>query len=244
MPIPLVVVCSGLPRSGSTWSFSVCRLLLQALCGGENVECGYHEGANADRYVRRIRRSSKAHLIKLHFPTAAMIRFVSEKRARNVYTMRNPLAALSSYREKFGGTIEDIATRMRRSLTAADRWNADGGTLRVEFDDIVNQPRQQILGISKYLGFGGVSEELLESIDHETCLQTVRQRTALIADNPGEWKQFNGSLYDPTTLYHANHAPKADRRAWQDELSDAEQSVARSILGPWVAPYGIQPEGA
>jgi hypothetical protein len=172
-----------------------------------------------------------------------MIRFVSEKRVRNVYTMRNPLAAVASYREKFGGTVEDIATRMRQSLTAADRWSADGGTLRVEFDDIVNQPRQQILRIAMYLGFTGVSEELLGSIDDETCLQTVRQRTALMADNPGEWKQFNGSSYDPTTLYHANHAPKADRRAWQDELSDAEQAVARAILGPWLASYGIQPEG-
>ncbi len=243
MPIPFVVLCSGLPRSGSTWSFSVCRLLLQALYGGGNVECGYHEGANADRYVRRICKSSKAYLIKLHFPTAAMIRFVIEKRVRNVYTVRHPLAAVASYREKFGGTVEDIATRMRQSLTAADRWSADGGTLRVEFDDIVNQPRQQILRIAMYLGFTGVSEELLGSIDDETCLQTVRQRTALMADNPGEWKQFNGSSYDPTTLYHANHAPKADRRAWQDELSDAEQAVARAILGPWLASYGIQPEG-
>ena len=172
-----------------------------------------------------------------------MIRFVSEKRVRNVYTMRNPLAAMASYREKFGGTIEDIATRMRQSLTAADRWNADGGTLSVDFDDILNQPRKQILRIAIYLGFAGISEELLESVDHETCLQTVRRRTALMADNPGEWKQFNGSLYDPTTLYHANHAPKADRRAWQVELSDAEQAIARSILGPWLAPYGIPPEG-
>jgi len=103
-----------------------------------------------------------------------MICYVSEKRVRNVYTVRHPLAALASYREKFGGTIEDIATRMRQSLTVADRWNADGGTLRIDFDDIVNQPRKQILGIAMYLGFAGVSEELLESVDHETCLQTVR----------------------------------------------------------------------
>ena len=57
-----------------------------------------------------------------------------------------------------------------------------------------------------------------------------------------ELKQYNGSLYDPQTLYHSNHAPKADLRAWKDELSDAEQAVARSILGPWLEPYRIHPE--
>ena len=171
-----------------------------------------------------------------------MIRFVLEGRARNIYTMRHPLAAVASYREQFGGSVEDIATRMRQSLTTADRWTADRGTLRIEFEDIVNHTRGQIRRIAVHLGVGDVSEELVDSIDHQTCLQTVRRRTAQIADNPADLKQYNGSLYDPQTLYHSNHAPKADLRAWKDELSDAEQAVARSILGPWLEPYRIHPE--
>jgi hypothetical protein len=46
-----VVLCAGMPRSGSTWSYNVCRLLLEHCYGPDRVTSGYFEGRGADEQI-------------------------------------------------------------------------------------------------------------------------------------------------------------------------------------------------
>lgn len=240
---PLVVLCSGMPRSGSTWSYNVCRLLLEAVLRAESFECGYHEGSQADEYLMRIQNSAKAHLVKLHYPGPTVIRWVNEGRVKNIFTIRHPLDALASFKEKFGDPVATAAKRLRRSLEAGDVWRRESATLFVEFAEIMGNARQQIRRIAAYLDFD-VSDELVERIHQETCLETVRKITQRMADTPQELVRAGNSLYDPRTQYHLGHAPKAENRDWQTELTPEEQLAAQDILGPWLAPRTVRPRSS
>lgn len=230
-----VVICSGMPRSGSTWSYNVCRLLLEAKYGACNVDCGYHEGPAGDQHVRlALNDSAQPHLIKLHYPGPEVDRQIRENRVKNIYTSRHPLAALASFKEKFKNSPAEIAKRLRCSLEAADRWKAESTTLFIDFDEILDAPRDLIRRIANYLGHSPISEELVEKIDKETCLDHVRQLTTAMAAGNAQLVRDGNDVFDPRTQYHLNHAPKGRERNWRAELTGAELKIAEDLLGPWL----------
>ena len=153
---------------------------------------------------------------------------------RNVCTVRNPLTAVASFREMFGGNIEQIAKRIRHSLQAADTWRHESeNTLFIHFDELTSQSREQVERLSEFLGLQ-LSEEQLDAVEAETNLNAVRRKTADLAANAENLKREGQSRYDPGTHYHLGHAKKASSRRWQEELTPEEQEIACDILHPWL----------
>jgi hypothetical protein len=237
---PPVVLCSGMPRSGSTWSYNVCRLLLESAWG--TVRSGYHEGKVGDDYLSRAVESNggdaaatnTAHVVKLHYPGPAALRLVREGRVRNVYTLRHPLDALASFREKFSEPLATAARRLRTSLDAARTWRERSDTLFVHFRDILAAPHGQIRRVAAYLG-QEADDELIERIHAQTSVEAVREKTAQMAKAPQGLTQSNGWRFDPLTQYHVGHILKAGERDGRTELTEPEQAQAAEILGPWLS---------
>ena len=235
MPLPKTLVfCSGMPRSGSTWSYNVCRLLLTETFGEENVERVYREAADAERYLTQINGSQKVHLLKLHYPGQTAMQFVTEGKAKNIYTLRDPLDALASFKEVFGDPVQSAAKRIRHSLEAADRFRRESDTLFVSFDQILGSPQDQIERLARYLGVS-IDDDAVSRLHGATSLGKVKEITQTMGSQPNtKLLRAGKSLYDPETLYHVQHATKADTRDWHAELTEEEVSAAHDILGPWI----------
>ena len=63
------IFCSGMPRSGSTWSYNVCRYLLKALRPEQSLVAGFFgEGPAAEDYVDEHQSLDDILLIKFHHP--------------------------------------------------------------------------------------------------------------------------------------------------------------------------------
>ena len=116
-----------MPRSGSTWSYTVCRMLLAKHYGADAVEAVYREGQNADDYATTLNGSAKAHVVNLHYPGPTAMQLVADKQALNVYTLRDPFDAIASFKEVFGESVRSAAQRVKRSLVAAERFHREIG---------------------------------------------------------------------------------------------------------------------
>ena len=99
----IVVTCTGMPRSGSTWSYNVARRLLEHARGSENVAAQYREGMEGDQAVQEAIGAEKHQIIKLHYPQRHTMNAIRDGRVRNICTTRDPMMAVASFREMFGG---------------------------------------------------------------------------------------------------------------------------------------------
>lgn len=231
-----IVTCTGLPRSGSTWAYNVVRLMLLNCFGRDEVHATYQEGPAGDQAIRDALVDERHTLLKLHYPEDGVMEAVQDGIVRNVYTRRHPLAALASFREKFGGRIADIANRLRTSLEAADEWSKQGDhTLFITFEDLVATPDQQLRRIAAFLELD-IGQDVETSILEETSFDSVQRITKLLeADkSSGKLQVAGDSFFDPETQYHLNHATRSTTRDWQAELSPDDVAVASEILANWI----------
>ncbi len=119
---PRIVTCTGMPRSGSTWSYNVVRQLLESVDGKQNVTAQYREGAGGDEAIENALAASAHQVIKLHYPQQLTMNAIRNGGVWNIYTFRDPVTALASFREMFGGDIASAARRIDISLLAAEEW--------------------------------------------------------------------------------------------------------------------------
>ena len=243
--MPRFVFCSGMPRSGSTWSFNVCRRLLHNAAGAERVFADYvGEGKKLDEHINRNGELQKIQIIKFHYPSQRIVNLVADDVAKNVFTIRHPLDAIASAKDVLRLPFDVALHKIKRSLEAFDVWREKSSSLFVYFDDIMADSKRQTRRVADYLGLTA-DDAVIERIAEETSFERARATAEKLASMPKErlaWR--DGFYYDAETLYHIGHAPKGTARDWRTELSADEQRVAKAELAPWLASWFARGEHA
>jgi hypothetical protein len=203
----MIVLCTGIIRSGSTWSFNVARLLLARRSAAVRGEFS--------NKIRTAVRSADAgvehHVIKAHEPDRFGRRLITEGRCRTICTYRDPLECIASGIEAFGGTLEDMVALTRRHMEFLKLQHTAGGVHFVWYDDIVERPNERIRGIADYLGQpiddAGV-REIARSMDRDSVARLVKD----LPTPPPDGKSRQQS-WDPETLFHPGHIRERPRTA-------------------------------
>ena len=80
--------CSGLKRSGSTWSFNVSRILLNTRLG--NIHAGYvGEGEAVDSFLSNAPKGEPI-LLKFHYPTLNTIGIEERTSKESLHRQKSP----------------------------------------------------------------------------------------------------------------------------------------------------------
>ncbi|NET62207.1 MAG: sulfotransferase domain-containing protein [Symploca sp. SIO2E6] len=230
-----------MPRSASTWSFNVCRLILKAT--SKPYTSGYvGEGQAVDDYIQATSSSNKDILLKTHTPGNFALRMIQSQRAKNIYTYRDPRDVLCS-RLSFEQITYDLAlTGTFGNLTMLDWYQQNGDTLFIGFDQITSNPITEIRKIANYLEVD-LNESTYENICEETSLENNLKIAKSIKKITSEQVFQAGShTIDRTTLLHTNHIAQAKTGRWQEELSPEQQLIAHSLLKPWLLKLNYENE--
>lgn len=231
-PRSLIVTCTGMPRSGSTWAYNVIRRLLEIGKGKNNrISASYRENLAGDSALSAALQSSESTVLKMHYPGPVTMRAIQSGLVRNIYTYRDPLASIASFREMFGGTVSHAAEQIVRSIRNADIWRKHSGTtLFIDYRELMADSRAQIRRIAFFLDLN-VTEEDIAAVESQTNLAAVRRHTSeMIPKERVTLHRAGKSRYDPQTQYHVGHANKAESRNWRVELSSDEQVEALRVL--------------
>jgi hypothetical protein len=190
----MMVFCTGIPRSGSTWSYNVCLRLITAAFPHSRIKGAYSEQigvfldaerANADHFV-----------IKCHSVDDAGRKSIESHRAKLVCTYRDPKEAIASGIEVFGHSFDVMLDSVWRGYEFMDYQRRYGDVVFVKYDDMISDTRACIRKIARHLCIE-IDDIITEEIDHK-CSRAAMEAIAKAVER----FELNDIYMDETYAFH------------------------------------------
>ena len=228
----MIVLCTGMIRSGSTWSFNVCKNIMQRNGSlfseyNESVESIFKErGNNFDNI-----------LIKCHGADEFGRLLIKHSCVKLVYTYRQPMEAIISGMQVFDKSFEEQLGSIKKSLEFM-LYQKKYGAHIIHYDEIANNSLDTIRKISDYLGYVLELDEVL-LINSKLSKENLKKFTDQISKNDKNVIDAGYTFYDKDTLLHRKHIRGEKSKNWKDILTQKQIEFAISSLKPYVDDSGL-----
>jgi Sulfotransferase domain len=233
----MIVLCNGMPRSASTWSFNVCRLLLKDLRPDATLYGRYHE--NLAEVIDPLCGSYDHVVLKCHTLDQRGRELCRSGVARAIYTHRDPFDAIHSAMVMFRHTFDDALESIRRSLELYEFHRSTGEAHIVSYDAIVRKPQKAIADVAAYLDLDA-APEVIGRVAVETSVEAMKEIARQVG---GERRGIRTprSIYDPETQVHRDHIRDGRTGHARHYLSPDQLRRAEEVLAPYER-HTSQPE--
>lgn len=197
----MIVICNGMPRSASTWSFNVATALLhrsQPLC---EVHGGYDE--NTARFLESIPSTATHAVVKCHELDVHGSALAQSGVGKVIYTWRDPADATVSAMRMFGYDFERSLAVIDSSLELYSFHRRWGGALILDYERIVSASIESVGRIAAFLGLDD-RPDTVRAVAEQTSLESVKKNAESLTDD-APLVRHSGLEYDPDTLLHPGH---------------------------------------
>jgi hypothetical protein len=191
------IICDGMQRSGSTWSYHVARGLLLRCRPGEEIHCSYLE--DVAEFIASAPASARHTLLKTHLLDPTGKALARSGAARFIYTWRNLPDVTASFLAIFGGDFEHAFLAITNSLVIYRFHVRERNALLLGYDEIMHSPREAIARVAAYLGLEPAESDIA-ALAHEQSLPEVRRRL--------EQGETSHDPHAPETMLHPHHIQK------------------------------------
>lgn len=199
----MVVLCNGMLRSGSTWSFNVALELVKSYQPERKIFGFYNDNPAVLFAATRPRFSNL--VIKSHTPDPSTYELCRTGAIKAIYTWRDPYDVIVSAMRMFGDSAEHWMAVLRNSLRLWSFHRAAGSACIVSYESIVHAPLASLNAIAAYLGIH-IEPEEAHRIAQATSLEQVKGFSQQITDLAQERVvRKDGYVFDRRTLLHQNH---------------------------------------
>jgi hypothetical protein len=221
----MLVICNGMPRSASTWSFNVVIALLRSSGPSDEVYSGYDE--DIARFLESIPTTAAHAVLKCHQLDPSG-RASARSDAKTIYTWRDPADAVVSCMRMFGYAFDDSLAAIDSSLELYHLHRQAGATLILEYGQIVSSSIDAVQRIATFLGLEA-HPDTVRAVTEQTSLDSVRRQ--LLSPTADALVRHSGLEYDPETLLHRKHVRDGSvgygRRALTSEQSERVDALLR-----------------
>lgn len=227
----MIILCTGMPRSGSTWSYNVCKTILQAAFPGSSLWTGYCE--EVGRVVEDHRQDTDHLLIKCHnLADAGSRHYIERNQPKLVYTYRDPRSAVASGMVVFGHSFEHMVALVLGSLQFMDYQMNVANPLLISYGELSTASMATIRRILRYLGIE-IADDAIREIGRR-CGRREMTRIAAQIDSldPHEVQRDGQYVMHRPTLIHRNHL-REEGAAWHGVLSDAQARHVIEVTRRW-----------
>jgi hypothetical protein len=163
----MLVICNGMPRSASTWSFAVVIELLRRYNPQEEVQGNYD--TNVGHFLETASATASHLVLKSHVLDEVGRTLSRVKAARVIYTWRDPLDAVASAMDMFGYGFEHSFALVRDSLELLRFHRYAGNAAILSYKQIVNRPIVATELIASCLGLCD-QPDIVRQVAEETSL--------------------------------------------------------------------------
>jgi hypothetical protein len=222
----VLILCTGMIRSASTWSFNVVKQLI-----ARNPEPMTMVGGYADAIERAMLEHGGGadHLVlKCHNPDALGRAMIKQRLCRTIYTFREPLDVVVSAHSATDDHIEATTERIRASLDLLCFQIEAGGVRCLWYDDIVARPRDCVQAIADYLGLG-LPAPAVDEVAERLSRDNVRRLIKAQAKSAPQTDRGD-TQWDSGTLFHDHHI-RDNPIDPAHVLSDAQVAAIAEQLG-------------
>lgn len=216
----MLVFCNGMPRSASTWSFNVCRLLFRELRPRDSLCARYHE--NVAEVVDPLLNAYDHVVLKCHTLDERGRSLCRTQQAHSIYTHRDPHDAICSAMAMFGHSFESALDSIQRSLELCEFLRSTGQVCIVAYDTIRAAPHAAILSVARFLGLQPDAESLARIVEGTSvsALKAIADRVSLETGGV----RTPRSMYDPETHIHRRHIQNGGTGYGKAMLADHQRS--------------------
>ena len=223
----MLVLCNGMARSASTWSFVVTKALIERCFPGEEVLSGY-----TDAPVQLLRTAGprvRHVVIKCHFLTPLGHTLARTHAAKVVFTIRDVGDAVVSAMSTFRVTFEEALDTIKAGLEYRTVHNETGNAVILEYQEIVANPRHAVRRIGEYLVDSRLTAEIVDEVAAVTSFDSMRRRVEEIGANP----ELPDGV-DPDTRLHRNHMGDGRSGKGRELLSAAQLECIEALTREYV----------
>ena len=169
----MLVICNGMPRSASTWSFAVVLELLRRCHPGALIHSGYDE--NIERFLDSMPPAPPTRSSSATSWTIAARALSASGSARLIYTWRDPADAVVSCMRMFSHDF-DTALRAVSASLELHRFHVRGGAaLVIPYDQLLAEPEATVSRIASFLSLGP-SRQIVSAVVEATSIERMRER--------------------------------------------------------------------
>ena len=232
----MTIICAGMMRSASTWSFNACLEILRA-AGRRPI--GQHSTSFHNSCPNRAGVSADF-VFKSHRVDATAIAMLSNGEAKAVCTHRDPLDAIVSGMSFLDLTFEQMLERLDESIRTMDRIRTQGDpVLFLAYEEIMDDVTTQLLKLAEFLKTPLTISEI-SKVAARTSLQRMKDLSdnfdtlgsQRIVPHPGPW------AYDRETLLHPGHVQDAETGKGKERLTAAQKRIVYERVGEPLSELG------
>jgi len=243
-----IFICDGVIRSGSTWSYNVCRLLgqIRAKRRGEPFGIACLGENSLDQFLQvEATLGSGSAVIKAHELGPFALQSIRGGRVKAVCTYRDPRDCVASDLVFWAGGFEASLQRVARSFDCLMRSYQDSErTLFVRYEEMIEDPPGEIAKIAEHLEIP-VDRKIVDWIDGQTNIEFSRTICGQLASRPAEQVDVgrNNHRRDRVTLLHDNHIGSARPGRWRRDLTPQQGQLLSELFGGCLQTLGYGTAG-
>lgn len=240
----MIVVCCGMPRSGSTLQFNVVWQVAEAAGTGGRVD--WRIGSDWERrgeHLAAMAEDERLHVLKMHALPDVLRRLAETSGGvRFVYVHRDIRDVVASLRIKFGYGIPKAIRRLGESV-ALEGWLAvrpEGEVLVQDYALLLTALPEAVREVADFLGARlpeaevariagalGIDRAYVRSRARKVAFEGVRRRLNFLLGR--------GAVFaDRELMLHPEHVSehRGQIGIWRERLSPPEIEAIEEALGP------------
>ena len=224
----MVVLCDGMIRSGSTWSFNVAMELVR-LCQPNRKVFGFYNENPA--VLLASARPRFSHLvIKSHKLDPSAYELCHAGTIKAIYTWRDPYDVIVSCMRMWGHSVDHWTGALRNALRVWSFHRATGSGCIVSYESIIKSPVAIVNNIASYLELQIEPDQACQ-IAKTTSLEHLKSVGQQIDDlEESRLIRTDSHVYDRQTLLHRNHIVDGGIGYGAELLDSGDLAVIDALL--------------
>ncbi len=237
----MLIICCGMPRSGSTWQYQIVSGLVEKFRVGRRI--GF---LPAEVYLKSTHATTKTQeflVLKCHDYHPYFGQLCQDGLAKTIYSFRDIREVALSIAWKLGISILETihGDALQHAIDSYYLWTATPNILIQRYEAFTSQPQKAILEISSHIGLT-LSErdasQLAQNFSKDTNRIYVEKfKNSLLTQGIEPEKDY--LMYDQHSLLHWNHIRPESTKRWQD-LDPEELQEMSLVVQQWLLDTGFE----
>jgi hypothetical protein len=224
----MIVVITGMPRSGSTLSFNIAREIL-----GKKGRVHQEASNSLTPALDATKGTGVDHvLIKTHDADEDLMRRIDDGSAKSICTIRTVEDAAASLMNTFDFNSDHVIQMMMAWLRMYERIRHK--SLVLDYDDIERRPISVARRIARYVDPECPVRHILWAAYSFRRSRVASRFEQLQPDSPNV-ENIGFSYYDKDTFFHRRHVSRRAGPGIEDRLDAGELARLRLVLGTAVS---------
>lgn len=237
----MLIICCGMPRSGSTWQYQITSELVEKFGSGRRIGFLPAEAFLESTYVNT--PANELLVLKCHQYHPYYGQLCEGGLAKAIYGFRDIREVVLSIAWKLGKSIPETirSDALQQAIDSYYRWTTTPNTMIQRYEVFTSQPEKAILEISTHIGL-----TISENDASQVSLKYSKGANQNFVDEFKDSLQTQGIelkknqvMYDQHSLLHWDHIRPETALKWQDLGPEILKELSL-VVQQWLIDAGLE----